>query len=144
MQQGACSDLMTGAWTEKETSCVERGSGRGWGSKGSWEGAALSAPGLCGQGSSWAVFAALQKGTFYWKPMVSHFRGARAKCWRADQPLTTSHNSPQQTPAQVREACGKILSTARSHLLVSAQYPANQRLAPAGHSTSTRRSLHLT
>lgn len=38
--------------TEKETSCVERVSGRGSGSKGGWEGAAQAAPGLCGRGSS--------------------------------------------------------------------------------------------
>lgn len=30
--------------------------------------------------------------------MASHFSGAGAKCWRAEQPLTTSHNSPGQPP----------------------------------------------
>lgn len=88
----------------------------------------LVCSGLCVQGSSRAVFAALRKGTFTEKPMVSHFRGARAKCWRAEQPLTTSHNSPQRTPAQVREECGKSLPPL--------QVPASQ------HSTRLTKGWH--
>lgn len=63
--------------------------------------------------------------------MASHFSGAGAKGWRAEQPLTTSHNSAQPTYHRSGTAveCVPPLGFISG---VLAQFPGNQTLLPTG------------